>query len=143
MGASAAISGRCLCGDVALQGMAPPEYDVCHCGMCRTWGGGPAMMVHAEGPVTFTGGTVQRYDSSDWAERGFCATCGTHLFYRLKAQDMYFVPVGLLEQQHGMGFTAQLFIDHKPASYAFANATAQLTEAEVIAQFASLPDTQA
>jgi hypothetical protein len=40
---------------------------------------------------------VRTYASSEWAERGFCSQCGTHLFYRVIKGEFYAVPVGLLQ----------------------------------------------
>ena len=41
--------------------------------------------------------SISVFSSSDWAERGFCSKCGGHLFYRLKKEGHYAVPVGLLD----------------------------------------------
>ena len=47
------------------------------------------------------------------------------------------MPAGLFTDLEGrFELTHQIFIDHKPAFYEFANPTRNLTEAEVIAQFA-------
>ncbi|NIT13149.1 MAG: GFA family protein, partial [Candidatus Dadabacteria bacterium] len=52
--------------------------------MCRKWCGGPLMAVNCGTDVTFEGeDNITVYDSSSWAERGFCSGCGSHLFYRL------------------------------------------------------------
>jgi len=41
------------------------------------------MAVPCADTVSFAGEeNVAVYKSSDWAERGFCKQCGTHLFYR-------------------------------------------------------------
>jgi hypothetical protein len=78
---------------------------------------------------------ISLYNSSDWAERGFCKKCGSHLFYRLKEQKQYFVPFGILSNTEQHKFTNQIFIDKKPAQYRFANETKDLTEAQVFAKF--------
>jgi hypothetical protein len=136
------VSGTCLCGSVKLRATVKERvYGACHCGICRKWGGGPLLAVEcAEAPVIEGAEHIRAYDSSEWAERGFCGKCGTHLFYRLKAQDFYALPLGLLEEGDWR-FGHQVFIDEKPAHYAFANRTHDLTGAEVFAQFgASDPD---
>jgi len=76
------------------------------------------------------------FSSSDWAERGFCSKCGTHLFYKLKESGQYIVPVGLLDVAPGLNFDHQIFIEEKPAYYDFANDTKNMTGEEVFAQFA-------
>ena len=129
--------GKCLCG--AVQITAVPKgthFGACHCGLCRKWGGGPLLAVECEDRVSFEGEShITTYPSSEWAERGFCKHCGTHLFYRLKEQPFHAIPVGLFEGDESWEFAEQIFIDHKPSWYAFANHTRNLTEAEVFAQF--------
>lgn len=80
---------------------------------------------------------VSVFDSSEWAERGFCKTCGTHLFYRLKGNGLHIVPVGLFDDDPDLSFTMQVFIDEKPAYYGFSENTKKMTGAEVFAMFGS------
>jgi hypothetical protein len=81
--------------------------------------------------------SISIFGSSDWAERGFCSKCGSHLFYRLKKQGHYGIPVGLFDEDGQWLFDQQIFIDEKPSFYAFANATRNLTGAEVFAQYSA------
>jgi len=92
------------------------------------------LAVHC-GPNVRVTGDVRSYRSSEWAERGFCATCGTHLFYHLLQSGDYILSAGLF-QPGEFAMTGQIFIDEKPDYYAFANETPTLTGAEVFAQFA-------
>jgi len=78
---------------------------------------------------------ISVYNSSAWAERGFCSRCGTHLFYRMKQNNQYIVPAGLFDQSDNFQFDQQIFIDEKPEYYEFANHTHNMTGAEVFAQF--------
>lgn len=130
-------SGRCLCGAVRVN-VETPESTVsaCHCNMCRRWGGGPLLSVHSDGGVSFQGGeAIGVFASSEWAERGFCTRCGTHLFYRLKGSEQYGIPVGLLDGD-AWRVTEDIFVDEKPAYYELANDTRKLTGAEVFALYA-------
>lgn len=79
---------------------------------------------------------VSVYDSSKWAERGFCSQCGTHLFYRLKDGRQHMVPVGLLDDDERLVFENQVFIDSKPGFYEFSNKTQDMTGAELFAKYA-------
>lgn len=89
------------------------------------------MSINAGEHVRFSGEDfVGRYSSSDWAERGFCKNCGTHLFFRLKKSDHYFLLVGLFGDAISPKFEMQEFIDRKPEYYSFANETKTLTKAE-------------
>lgn len=130
--------GHCLCGAVEFTVTnMKSSVEACHCGMCRRWGGGPFMCVECGPDVTFKGEeNITVYNSSDWAERGFCKKCGSHLFYRLKDSNEYQLAVGLFDKQKNFHFDLQVFTDRKPAFYSFANATKEMTEAEVIEKFA-------
>ena len=45
------------------------------------------MLAMGTAAVDFTGASnIARYDSSEWAQRGFCRNCGSNLFYQLKDQ---------------------------------------------------------
>ncbi|MGH8438212.1 MAG: GFA family protein [Pseudomonas sp.] len=128
--------GSCLCCAVKLSvSLEKASVDVCHCSMCRKWGGGPLFSVHCAEPVKFTAGQPVFYDSSDWAERGFCGKCGTHLLYRLKNGKFDSVSLGVLEGDTDWVFDLQVYYDEKPAYYCFANETKTMTGAEVEALF--------
>lgn len=131
------LSGRCLCGRVSVSlTLDTMAAGACHCSMCRKWGGGPLLAVECQTPVDFSGEEhIQVYASSDWAERGFCRHCGTHLFYRLKDGALHALPVGLLDDDPEWHLEHQVFIDEKPDFYSFAEETRNLTGAEVFSQF--------
>lgn len=82
---------------------------------------------------------ISVYSSSAWAERGFCKSCGTHLFYRLKKGGFYNLPLGLLDTSENFRMRLQIFIDRKPKGYSFAEKTDCMTEAEVFAKFGAPP----
>lgn len=127
--------GACLCGAVRVTARPRAAVGVCHCSMCRQWGGGPLFAVECDGEVSFDGAEhISVYDSSGWAERGFCARCGTHLFYRLKTEAHYALPVWLFPDDVDWRFAEQIFIDEKPPFYSFAERTPALTGAEVFAR---------
>lgn len=135
------ISGRCLCGDVEVTATPKDQHaGACHCNTCRRWGGGPFMTIES-GPETQINGDdfVGRFQSSEWAERGFCKQCGTHLFYRLTGNGAYFLPAGLFLDEPGfeaaLDFDHQVFIDQKPDYYNFSNDTKKLTAAQVFEFF--------
>ena len=124
-------TGRCLCGAVSLRATPEPHVGACHCGMCRRWGGGPAMVLDCGGDADFQGGEITRFRSSDWAERAFCKACGTHLYYRLLATGEYFVPAGAFDT-NDFELTSQIYIDRKPGYYELANDTPKFTEQQVV-----------
>jgi hypothetical protein len=130
-------SGHCLCGSVTYTFTpAELEIDACHCGMCLRWGGGPALSVKATEPAKVTGkDNIAVYKSSEWGERQFCRTCGTHLFFHAPSIDYFGISAGTIDDLSGLALTTEIFIDKKPEAYAFANATRQFTEAEFNAMF--------
>ena len=136
-----AMSGDCLCGAVRITANTHSDsVGACHCNMCRKWGGGPLLAVDCGTDVSIDGAEhVSAFDSSQWADRGFCNKCGSHLFYRLKANSQYFIPVGLFDDSPAVVFDSQVFIDEKPPYYSFANATSDMTGAEVFAKYGA-PD---
>ena len=129
--------GGCLCGAVSFTAaQARRSIGACHCDMCRNWSGGPFIGVHCGSEVIFQGeNSISVYDSSAWAERGFCRRCGSHLFYRLKENRHHFVPVGLFADQDRFTLDRQSYIDCKPAYYDFANDTRDMTRAEMLEKY--------
>ena len=129
------MKGKCLCGAVEVTTNPATKVHACHCSMCRRWAGGPSLMIEADRDGLVVTGSPAIYHSSDWAERGFCGQCGTHLFYRLRSADYYALSAGLFQDQPGLHLASQVFIDEKPGFYDFANDTPKQTGAEVFAQY--------
>ena len=73
-------TGGCLCGAVRYRVRTDPIRVVnCHCGMCRRTSGA-AFMTFVHFPANefaWSGAESTRHRSSDAAERGFCAVCGS------------------------------------------------------------------
>lgn len=136
-------SGHCLCG--AIRFAVRPKHDtmdVCHCGCCRRWSGGAWMTVECE-PASLKiadEAELSVYGSSEHAERGFCRSCGTSLFWRMRDGSLLTISAQAFDRPESFAFTSEIFIDNKPGNYAFANETKKLTEAEVLAQFPDLAD---
>ncbi len=78
------LTGGCQCGAIRyrLEG-APLRANICHCRMCQKAGAAPFMAFAAIPHERFhlTKGVIATFPSSDIAERGFCAKCGTPLTY--------------------------------------------------------------
>ncbi|GJD19128.1 Glutathione-dependent formaldehyde-activating, GFA [Rivularia sp. IAM M-261] len=138
MSNASVVKGSCLCGAVNVEAKNMSNHvGACHCNMCRKWGGGAFLAVECGSDVSFEGEeNIGVYESSEWAERGFCQRCGSHLFYKLKQNNQYFMPAGIFDGSEGLVFDHQVFIDEKPDYYSFANETKNMTGAELFAQFA-------
>ncbi len=95
------ITGGCLCGAVRYEaGEAPLRTAYCHCRMCQKAGGAPfavGVFFRSEA-FRITRGEAKFYKSSDFAERGFCATCGSRLIYRACGDPFVSVEVGSLDR---------------------------------------------
>lgn len=105
-------SGSCLCGSVTFEAETMPTMQACHCSMCRKWGSGPFMAVPCQS-ASFAG-PVSRYASSEGSERGFCATCGSNLFFHIAGGPIHAIPIALFDVQSGLPFRAEIYIDDKP-----------------------------
>ena len=55
--------------------------------------------------------TLRRYRSSEKAERGFCGTCGSVLFWRNVKHDEIWITAGTLDQPTGLKITANVHTD--------------------------------
>lgn len=130
--------GTCLCGSVSITVQSlDNSIGACHCDMCRRWGGGPFIEINCGSNVSFEGKeNITCFASSEWAERGFCKNCGSHLFYKLKEGNQHMVPIGLFKETEGLVFDTQVFIDEKPSYYSFSNKTKEMTGEELFAEFA-------
>lgn len=129
---SSASSGRCLCGAVRFTAAeVETDYHACHCSMCRRWSGGSPFFAAASRGVEFEASDkLGTYESSVWARRGFCTSCGTTLFYFLKPTKTYMMSVGLFDDQTPFRLVREIFIDRKPDGYAFSGDHPRWTEQE-------------
>ncbi|WP_370335578.1 GFA family protein [Parvularcula marina] len=132
-------TGSCLCGGIEFT-VTPGSDKVgaCHCKMCRKVAAGPFMTIGCDSDFRVTTGEdmLGVFVSSEWAERGFCKGCGSPLFWRLRDGSMMQLSVNSLDDPGTLTFDHEVFIDHKPDYYSFAQKTHQMTEAEVLAAFA-------
>lgn len=126
-----------MCGATRFTAEPAAEAGVCHCSMCRKWSGGMFIGVACGDSLTFEeGAPLNRFASSDWGERVSCAKCGSSLVWQMRDGSLSVASVQCFDDPGVFPVTSQIFIDCKPESYALANETAVMTEAEVIAKFA-------
>lgn len=134
------LKGQCMCGAVTVR--ATPSRSAlgaCHCDMCRRWTSSAYISFPVESSYAALG-PVKTYTSSDWAERAFCETCGSALWYRITAPGKMHgqtqMAAGLFENAGGNALKLELYIGKKPEGYAFAGERRQMTQAEVEAMYA-------
>jgi len=131
-----ALKGQCLCGDVKFETGDEYHLDACHCSMCQKWAGG--VFIGADfraGEVTITKDDgLTWYASSDWAKRGFCKSCGSSLFYRLKDNDDFWaVCAGSIDIPAGQSLGKEIFIGEKRDYFALSGDHPRLTGTEFMA----------
>lgn len=129
------LKGQCMCGAVTVTMVpAKPEIHACHCGMCRRWTGSAFLEIDAAPGTLNATGPVRVFKSSDWAERASCGTCGSPLWYHLTDPnaDFHAVSAGLFDDT-GFALTKEIYIDRKPAGFAYAGDHKRMTESEFLA----------
>lgn len=112
--------GSCLCGAVRFQvnGDLPPP-SACHCSQCRKHSGHyeastdiprSALTVHGAENVTW-------YHSSPKVRRGFCATCGSSLFWDPIFKDWTAVAMGAFDGPTSTKLGKHIFVADKGDYY--------------------------
>ena len=97
---SAAVTGGCQCGAVRYRvdtELGNPH--ICHCRMCQKAAGNYFMPLAGavREKIVVTRGEPGWFHSSDIVRRGFCARCGTPLFFDPLDSDRLLVVLGSLD----------------------------------------------
>lgn len=114
----------CLCGAVKVEvaGELPPP-DACHCTQCRKQSGHfwastdvarDAVTVHGAENVTW-------HQSSPKVRRGFCATCGSFLFWDAIKRDKIAIAMGAFDAPTNVRLAKHIFVAHKGDYYDIAD----------------------
>ncbi len=78
------------------------------------------------------------YESSNFAERGFCKTCGSNLFYRVKESQLTVLWSGAIDDPSVLKLEGEIYIDAKPDFYDFVGDHPRLTEAQFLEQIKAM-----
>ncbi len=109
-------TGGCLCGAVRYE-IHGPLRDVvnCHCTMCQRLHG--AFGAHSKAKKAniriVEDAGLAWYATSGRARRGFCRTCGSHLFWEPVAQDATGIVAGTLDPPTGLKTMGHIFTGEK------------------------------
>lgn len=127
-----ALEGRCLCGAVTINvTRAERAVSACHCRLCQRWSGGAFMGFDAPPEAVTVTGDVRAFASSSFADRVFCATCGTHLWFRDHGEDTpYELPPGLFDGAADFPLVREVYADRAMTCCRFAGDHPRLTAAE-------------
>ena len=105
-------SGSCLCRAVTfeLHGDLRPVL-ACHCTQCRKTSGHfwAATAVARDGLRIARGDGLRWYRSSERAQRGFCATCGSSLFWQEDEAESISVAAGAIDGATGLHIEKHIF----------------------------------
>lgn len=112
--------GSCLCGAVTFEVSAPlAAPDACHCRLCRKQSGHvfastdvpkSALTIRGEDRVTW-------HQSSDKVRRGFCAACGSSLFWDPVFRDWIGVAMGAFDTPTNTRLAVHIFVADKGDYY--------------------------
>ncbi|MGX1099022.1 GFA family protein [Amorphus sp. MBR-141] len=129
-------AGGCACGAVRFTATVKGAHmDACHCETCRRWSAGPLMGIEVGDFAVVDEAALGVWNSSEWAERLFCKTCGTSLAYRTKDGRFVTVSAFAFDEPTELPLAVEVFIDSKPSTYALAGDTKKMTGAELFAMF--------
>lgn len=115
MSAAAPASGRCLCGAVQYEIRGPlRDVLVCHCVECRRWSGHlfAATAARREDLVLLEDGGLRWIvspESESEARRGFCAECGSSLFWDAPGRDTVSIAAGSLDAPTGLRVVGHVY----------------------------------
>jgi len=122
------LSGSCSCGAVRYKIAGPAGVILaCHCTQCRKQTGHHyAATRAAASAVTITGeDNLTWFTSSDWAKRGFCKTCGSHLFWKANDSDEISIGAGSIDGPTGLQIDTHIYVADKGDYYDIADGRPQ------------------
>ncbi|MFB0613333.1 GFA family protein [Aurantiacibacter poecillastricola] len=135
MADAATIEGHCLCRAVRITISHPKHHvEICHCDMCRRWGGAFYPALTGESFAIAGEDAVTTFQSSSWAERAFCGTCGSNLWYKFLPTGNRSFVAGLFDGAETLGIEKEIFVDEKARWTDLAGDHPRQTGAEVIAE---------
>ena len=127
-------SGGCQCGAVRYRAVVKDDdLHGCHCGICRHIAGGPFLGVDVSELEFDEGAALTRYKASEWATRTFCSRRGTALAWQTDDGHYQTVAAWTLDRAPEGSLTLEIFIEEKPAGYAFAGDATRMTGQELMA----------
>jgi hypothetical protein len=118
--ASRRWTGGCQCGAVryVVQGALRPVV-ACHCSQCRRMTGHflAATAARQRNFTLVNEVGLKWYEASSEARRGFCATCGSTLFWVPNGRDYVSIAAGTLDDATGLKVVCHIHVADKGAYY--------------------------
>ena len=112
------FDGGCYCGAVRFLLIGPlTPLLICHCDDCRRISGtswaATSVPDHCF-KITSSSAALRWYDSSSWAKRGFCTSCGSSMFYRMHGEGRTSIAPGALDDNDMLTVRGQIFAISHP-----------------------------
>lgn len=123
-------TGGCLCGAVRYEIVGPLRRVVyCHCEQCRkTSGHFVAATACATDHLHITDDTdLCWYRSSPEAQRGFCSTCGSSLFWQPEHGEYVAVMAGAIDAPTGLSSREHIYVADASDYYSLTDGLPQFT----------------
>lgn len=114
------VTGGCYCGRVRFRARGvSPEVVECHCSQCRKQAGHRYASTGARTSDVEIDGAANLtwFRASPAAERGFCSTCGSHLFWRVSDKDYTGILAASIDEPSGLHMAKHIFVDDKADYY--------------------------
>ena len=89
-----------------------------------------------------TDGPIKTFRSSEWAERAFCDTCGSAIWYMTVGDQTKQLAAGLFDNAANANLKLEFFSDKTPDGYAMSGEHRRMTGAECMALFAPQDETE-
>ena len=123
--------GSCLCGAVTFEVNGPlPAPSACHCTQCRKHSGHfEASTDIPRSALTIQGSeNITWYQSSKTVRRGFCATCGSSLFWDPIQKDWTAVAMGAFDKPTNTKIKMHIFTTDKGDYYEIVDGLPQIPD---------------
>lgn len=132
MAENAVERGHCLCGAVQVEvtGLSD-KISACHCDLCTRWSGGIQFGIEAPAEEVKITGPLKTHRSSRLAERAWCDTCGSSVWFRyVEGQDTGYLELcpGLFENAGGARLTRVVYADRAPDGISLAGDHARVSQ---------------
>ena len=114
------VSGGCHCGAVRYRATGvDPRVTECHCSQCRKQSGHRYAFVEAKTSSLEIAGAdkLTWYRASPVGERGFCAVCGSTLFWKSSTEDFTALLAASLDEPDGLVMAKHIFAESKAGYY--------------------------
>jgi hypothetical protein len=113
-------TGGCLCGSVRYEVTGALRAVVaCHCTQCRRMTGHylAATAARSRNFQLLSQTALKWFEASPTARRGFCANCGSTLFWEPHGRDYISIAAGSLDETRGLRTVCHIHVADKGAYY--------------------------